>query len=153
MSNISSVGPGVPVAGGGPVEAAPSTDVAKVTDLVKTYNDEVTRLTSSIVAGWRNIPPESVQALASQIFGIQAIIKDKTPEQLAQIPGFIDSMKQLVNVFKAAENQCTAQIKATGVADFGQLPLSNQLDGTTFTGTHGELYDDAVKMMGLLQAA
>jgi len=133
-----------------------SAEVGKSADqtarLVEQYNTEINTLFTEIAPNLRGIPPSLLQSLAQNLVGVQQALSSQTSEQLANTPGLLDGLRQLVNHLRAGEQQCLAQIQATGVADFSTAPLSQQLNGDEFAKIHSAIYNDAASVLALLNA-
>lgn len=151
--SVSNVGgtPQVPVPDTTAVSGVSQSDINKITTDIAQYNAGFNTLATQILPNMRGLPEEFLNGVVTALVGIKDAINSQTPAQLASIPGFTQTMDALVNSLKAAESGCDAAINRTGVADFSVPPLSNQWDGTQWSaGAHGTLYDNVVKMVGML---
>lgn len=141
------------ISGSAPISNESDSGAMKATKLVADFNTEINRVIG-ILPKWVNISDQTRDELVGSLIGVLNTVNSKTPGQLAAIPGFLSGMQALVNSFRAAENQCDAQIKATGVDDFRAYPLSNQIDPVTgkFTANsqHGVLLTNAMNLTALL---
>jgi hypothetical protein len=140
----------VPVSGSGSVESVSLGE--KVAGLIAEYNEEINTAGTVIFPNIVGMPTDMLASIQKRLLDVYGAVNgDKTPEQLASIPGFVEEFRHLIHTFKAAINQCLAQLNATGKIDFSVLPLSGQIEGgTTFVKKHGELYETAGEVYGLL---